>query len=103
MPTNRPSTEARIKIDTIKRKAYEVRDSIDQLKSDVSDIPSWCKTDTVNPLISKFLESVKEIDEMIKSLNALTDIADKYISDVISIDEHAREMVELMNSQSFKS
>ena len=98
--TNKKSigaNEALAIVRAMQSRSAEAQDSINRLKSDVYNIPTWCNSDTVVPLIEKFSTSTKRFDEIINSVNALVDFLNRYI-DAAHIGNNA-DFVELMNSQ----
>ena len=87
------ASEASSAVRTIKGKASEAQNTVNQLQRDVNNVKSWWEGDSAVAFVSEFEKSKKDFDGMIECINKYGDLLTKAIKiQQDADDEIARQM-----------
>jgi WXG100 family type VII secretion target len=73
------ANDASAAVRTIKGKASEAKNTVDQLQRDVNNVKSWWEGDSAVAFVDEFTKSKKEFDKMIECINKYGDLLTKAI------------------------
>lgn len=73
------TSEASSAVRTIKAKASEAQNTVNQLQRDINNVKSWWEGDSSVAFVEEFTRSKKEFDKMIECINKYADLLKKAI------------------------
>ena len=73
------ASDASAAVRTIKGKASEAQNTVNQLQRDVTNVKSWWEGDSSVAFVDEFNKSKKEFDKMIECINKYGDLLTKAI------------------------
>ncbi len=73
------TSEAASAVRTIKAKASEAQNTVNQLQRDINNVKSWWEGDSAVAFVGEFTKSKKEFDKMIECINKYADLLKKAI------------------------
>ncbi len=73
------ASEASAAVRTIKGKANEAQNTVNQLQRDINNVKSWWEGDSSVAFVDEFTKSKKEFDKMIECINKYGDLLMKAI------------------------
>lgn len=73
------ASEASSAVRTIKGKAQEAQNTVNNLQRDVNNVKSWWEGDSSVAFVDEFTKSKKEFDKMIECINKYADLLTKAI------------------------
>jgi len=73
------ASEASSAVRTIKAKATEAQNTVNQLQRDINNVKSWWEGDSAVAFVDEFTKSKKEFDKMIECINKYGDLLTKAI------------------------
>ena len=79
------ATEANSAVRTIKGKASEAQNTVNQLQRDINNVKTWWEGDAAVAFVSEFEKSKREFDNMIECINKYGDL----LTEAIRIQQEA--------------
>lgn len=73
------ASEASSAVRTIKGKAQEAQNTVNNLQRDVNNVKSWWEGDSSVAFVDEFTKSKKEFDKMVECINKYADLLTKAI------------------------
>lgn len=73
------TSEASAAVRTIKAKAAEAQNTVNQLQRDINNVKLWWEGDSSVAFVEEFTKSKKEFDKMIECINKYGDLLKKAI------------------------